>query len=62
MGNVRWDFRGKVALASGGGSGIGRAAVEAWVAAGARVAIFDQLVALPPYIDLVERITGSGNP
>lgn len=43
MANVQWDFRGKVVLVSGGGSGIGRAAVEGWVAAGARVAIFDQL-------------------
>jgi NAD(P)-dependent dehydrogenase (short-subunit alcohol dehydrogenase family) len=31
-----------VVLATGGGSGIGRAAVEAWLAADARVAVFDQ--------------------
>jgi len=40
--NIRWDFTGKVALASGGGSGIARAAVTAWLGSGARVAIFDQ--------------------
>jgi NAD(P)-dependent dehydrogenase (short-subunit alcohol dehydrogenase family) len=34
-------FDGKVALASGAGSGIGRATVEAWLAAGARVVVFD---------------------
>jgi NAD(P)-dependent dehydrogenase (short-subunit alcohol dehydrogenase family) len=34
-------FEGKVALASGGASGIGRATVEAWIAAGARVVAFD---------------------
>jgi NAD(P)-dependent dehydrogenase (short-subunit alcohol dehydrogenase family) len=38
----RGRFDGKVVLASGGGSGIGRAATEAWLAAGARVAVFDQ--------------------
>jgi NAD(P)-dependent dehydrogenase (short-subunit alcohol dehydrogenase family) len=37
----RGRFDGKVALASGAGSGIGRAAVEAWLAAGARVTAFD---------------------
>src|SRR3989442_1786469 len=42
MTDVRFDFGGKVALVSGGGSGIGRAAAAAWVAAGARVALFDQ--------------------
>jgi 3-oxoacyl-[acyl-carrier protein] reductase len=42
MANVAWDFRGKVALVSGGGSGIGRAATTAWLGSGARVAIFDQ--------------------
>jgi len=42
MADITWDFRGKVALASGGASGIGRAAAAAWVAAGASVAIFDQ--------------------
>ncbi len=42
MTNVEWNFQGKVALVSGGGSGIGRAAVMAWLGPGARVAIFDQ--------------------
>src|SRR5438876_11700915 len=42
MADVTWDFTGRIALASGGASGIGRAAAEAWLAAGARVAIFDQ--------------------
>src|SRR5689334_22193365 len=42
MANVTWDFRDTVALVSGGASGIGRAAATAWVAAGARVCIFDQ--------------------
>ena len=42
MANVEWDFTGKVALVSGGGSGIGRAAVTGWLGASARVAIFDQ--------------------
>lgn len=42
MAQVAWDFEGKVALVSGGGSGIARAAVMAWLGAGARVAIFDQ--------------------
>src|SRR2546428_10433036 len=42
MADITWSFAGKVALASGGASGIGRAAAAAWVAAGARVAVFDQ--------------------
>jgi 3-oxoacyl-[acyl-carrier protein] reductase len=42
MANVAWDFSDTVVLVSGGASGIGRAATEAWVAAGARVAILDQ--------------------
>jgi NAD(P)-dependent dehydrogenase (short-subunit alcohol dehydrogenase family) len=42
MANVGWDFGGTVALVSGGASGIGRAAAAAWIAAGARVAVFDQ--------------------
>ena len=42
MPDVTWDFTGKVALASGGASGIGRAAAAGWLAAGARVAILDQ--------------------
>src|SRR5213082_627629 len=42
MADVTWDFTGKVALASGGASGIGRAAATAWLAAGARIAILDQ--------------------
>jgi len=42
MANVEWNFAGKVALVSGGGSGIGRAAVAGWLGAGARAAIFDQ--------------------
>src|SRR5437764_690819 len=42
MADITWSFAGKVALVSGGASGIGRAAATAWVAAGARVAVFDQ--------------------
>src|SRR5438094_9250085 len=42
MSGIPWSFAGKVALVSGGASGIGRAAAAAWVAAGARVAVFDQ--------------------
>src|SRR5213596_1790162 len=42
MSDITWSFAGKVALVSGGASGIGRAAAAAWVAAGARVAVFDQ--------------------
>ena len=42
MANVGWNFHDAVVLVSGGASGIGRAATAAWVAAGARVAIFDQ--------------------
>src|SRR6266403_2275396 len=42
MADITWSFAGKVALVSGGASGIGRAAAAAWVAAGARVAVFDQ--------------------
>ena len=42
MSDITWRFAGKVALVSGGASGIGRAAAAAWVAAGARVAVFDQ--------------------
>ncbi len=42
MADITWSFGGKVALVSGGASGIGRAAAAEWVAAGARVAVFDQ--------------------
>lgn len=35
------ELQGKVALVTGGASGLGRATVEAYVAKGARVAIFD---------------------
>src|SRR2546428_7469431 len=42
MSDITWSFAGKVALVSGGASGVGRAAAAAWVAAGARVAVFDQ--------------------
>ena len=35
------DIAGKVAIVTGGASGLGRATVEAYVAKGARVAIFD---------------------
>ncbi len=35
------DLNGKVAIVTGGASGLGRATVEAYVAKGARVAIFD---------------------
>src|SRR5882724_1363997 len=42
MSDITWSFAGKVALVSGGASGIGRSAAAAWVAAGARVAVFDQ--------------------
>src|SRR5947207_14382523 len=42
MADITWSFAGKGALVRGGASGIGRAAAAAWVAAGARVAVFDQ--------------------
>src|SRR5947209_13480124 len=42
MADITWSFAGKVALLSGGASGIGRAAAAAWIAAGARVVAFDQ--------------------
>src|SRR5205809_7564128 len=42
MSDITWSFAGKVALVSGGASGIGRAAAAGWIAAGARVAVFDQ--------------------
>src|SRR5438445_417827 len=42
MADITWSFAGKVALVSGGASGIGRAAAAAWVAAGARGAGLDQ--------------------
>src|SRR5438552_2295310 len=42
MADITWSFAGRVALVSGGASGIGRAAAAAWIAAGARVAVFDQ--------------------
>ena len=35
------DLAGKVAIVTGGASGLGRATVEAYVAKGAKVAIFD---------------------
>ena len=35
------DLTGKVAIVTGGASGLGRATVEAYVGKGARVAIFD---------------------
>ena len=35
------DLTGKVAIVTGGASGLGRGTVEAYVAKGARVAIFD---------------------
>jgi len=37
----RYDFEGRVALVTGGASGIGAAAVERLRAGGARVAVFD---------------------
>ena len=42
MPDVTWDFTGKVALASGGASGIGRVAATVCLATGARVAILDR--------------------
>ncbi len=42
MADITWNFAGKVALLSGGASGIGSAAAAAWIAAGARVVAFDQ--------------------
>jgi NAD(P)-dependent dehydrogenase (short-subunit alcohol dehydrogenase family) len=42
MASVWWTFTDRVALVTGGASGIGRAAVAAWLAAGARVAVIDQ--------------------
>lgn len=45
MGKVQYDFRGEVALVTGAASGIGRAVLEALLAAGARVHAFDRVPA-----------------
>ena len=39
---VRYDFSGKHAVVTGGAAGIGHACVEQFLAAGARVSIWDR--------------------
>jgi NAD(P)-dependent dehydrogenase (short-subunit alcohol dehydrogenase family) len=40
--SVRYDFNGKHAVVTGGAAGIGQACVEQFLAAGARVSLWDR--------------------
>tara|TARA_B100000378_G_scaffold212761_1_gene175825 strand:+ start:17107 stop:17898 length:792 start_codon:yes stop_codon:yes gene_type:complete len=56
--NVTYDFGGRVALVTGGGSGIGRASAEAFGRAGATVAVAD--ISLPSAEATVGAIRAAG--
>lgn len=52
MGRASWDFRGEIALLTGGGGGIGHALARALAGAGARVHVLDACESPAPWTDL----------